>query len=136
MALFHRVFRFSLPLLNRSISTSSARWDKTPEAKLGVSGDIPSDTEQATGLDKNEHDALMAGVEDPFNMSINVIDWGTRANPKKVPSMFDERLVGCVCEPDAVQVLWMKLTAGPPQRCSCGHWFVLTKGNPNKIEMA
>ena len=36
---------------------------ETPEAKLGVSGDIPSDTEQATGLDKNEHDALMAGVE-------------------------------------------------------------------------
>lgn len=79
--------------------------------------------EQATGLEKKEIDALMAGVEvgslnvqqfmqeyqhlicsvcflvqDPFNMGVNVGPWGTKDKPRLVPSMFDNRIVGCICE--------------------------------------
>ena len=84
-------------------------------------GTIPTDVEQATGLEKKEIDALMAGVEvgslyvqqfmqeylirsvwflmqDPFNMGVNVGPWGTKDKPRLVPSMFDNRIVGCICE--------------------------------------
>ena len=37
-------------------------------------------------------------VQDPFNMGVNVGPWGTKDKPRLVPSMFDERIVGCICE--------------------------------------
>ena len=89
---------------------------------------IPGDMEQATGLEKKELEALMQGKEvtpinahlaktiqlrvcvcmhthththtlqDPFNMSVNTGPRGTRDKPTLVPSMFDERIVGCICK--------------------------------------
>ena len=38
--------------------------------------------------------------QDPFNMGVNKGPWGTKAKPTVVPSVFEERLVGCVCECD------------------------------------
>ena len=37
-------------------------------------------------------------VQDPFNMGVNVGPWGTKDKPRLVPSMFDNRIVGCICE--------------------------------------
>ena len=103
-------------------------------AKPLPAGDtIPSDVEQATGLEKKELDALLSGVEDPFNLGINKGPWGTKDKPKLVPSFFEERLVGCVCEEDATYINWMKLQKGPAQRCECGHWFQLVEGSSNKV---
>lgn len=91
---------------------------------------IPTDQEQATGLEKKEMDSLLAGNEDPFNMNVQEGPWGTKTQPKIVPSMYEERLVGCICDDDTTFVNWMKLHKGPPQRCECGHWFQLVQGNP------
>ena len=36
--------------------------------------------------------------QDPFSMEVNRGPHGTKDNPRKVPSMFEERIVGCICE--------------------------------------
>ena len=78
---------------------------------------IATDMEQATGLERKELEALMQGKEvipinahletvaifflllqDPFNMSVQSGPRGTREKPTLVPSMYDERIVGCICE--------------------------------------
>ena len=38
-------------------------------------------------------------------------------------------------EPDATTIVWKKIFLDEPTRCECGHWFVLRKGNPIKIEL-
>ena len=79
---------------------------------------IATDLEQATGLEKKELDAHVAGeevnllaeasidahlefyfdIQDPFGMSVHKVVWGTKQKPTIVPSMYEERLVGCVCK--------------------------------------
>lgn len=97
-------------------------------------GTIPTDYEQATGIEKKEIDARVAGHEDPFSMQVQHLPWGTKAKPTVVPSMLNERLVGCICQEETTVVHWMQLKSGPPQRCECGHWFQLAQGNPTKIQ--
>ena len=36
--------------------------------------------------------------QDPFNMKIEKVPGGTRDKPQLVPSMYSERLVGCICK--------------------------------------
>lgn len=84
-------------------------------------------------MEKAELDALMAGVEDPFSMEVNRGPHGTKDNPRKVPSMFEERIVGCICEEEATYINWMMVKKGPPQRCECGHWFELIEAKSTKI---
>ncbi|KAI6660324.1 hypothetical protein LOD99_13912 [Oopsacas minuta] len=63
------------------------------------SGDhIPSQEEQVTGIEKLEYDALMAGVQDPWNMEVPELGMASRANPNLVNSMFEERIIGCICK--------------------------------------
>lgn len=141
MSVVQRSVRFLTPLFRRSISVGAVRCAEgqakdVPEAKLGVPGKIPSDSEQATGLEKIEHDALMAGIEDPFNLTLTPPPGdGSKGNPFIVTSAVDERIIGCVCEPDDHGMVWMVLKSGPPQRCECGYWHVLKKGNPTKVEL-
>lgn len=59
-------------------------------------GTIPTDYEQATGIEKKEIDARVAGHEDPFSMKVHQIPWGTKSQPTLVPSMYSERLVGVI----------------------------------------
>ncbi|EDV23382.1 expressed hypothetical protein [Trichoplax adhaerens] len=94
---------------------------------VGVTGRIPSASEQATGKEKFEHDAMMTGNTDPFDMSFHEGPWGTAVNPRGVPSHFDERILGCVCEPEATQIIYMTLKKGNPQQCDCGHWWKLVE---------
>ncbi len=96
-------------------------------------GTIPTDVEQATGLEKKEVDALVAGLEDPFNMKVQTGPMGTKDKPRLVPSMYEERIVGCICEEDQSYINWMVLKGGPAQRCECGNWFQLVKANPTKL---
>ena len=42
--------------------------------------------------------AMGTSVQDPFNMSLNEGPWGTKDKPRLVPSMYEERIVGCICE--------------------------------------
>ncbi|XP_058964044.1 cytochrome c oxidase subunit 5B, mitochondrial-like [Pocillopora verrucosa] len=113
-------------LLSRGLSVTSTRLSN---------GGIPTDAEQATGLEKKEYDALAAGIDDPFNMKPYEGPPGTKDKPLEVLSMFDERIIGCICEPEATSIVWNKLHLNEVTRCECGHFFVLRRGNPIKIEM-
>ena len=88
-------------------------------------------------------------------------EWGTKTKPTIVPSMYEERIIGCICkyrvqfkclcwcaligilcnqkclhlgDEDTTFIQWMNLKSGPPQRCECGHWYQLVKGNPTHIQ--
>lgn len=54
--------------------------------------------DHATGLEKRELLAKAAGNDDPFDMKVFKRGAGTKASPNCVPSAFEARLVGCICE--------------------------------------
>lgn len=54
--------------------------------------------EHATGLEKRELLARQAGDNDPFDMRVFKRGPGTKESPNMIPSAFESRLVGCVCE--------------------------------------
>ena len=37
-------------------------------------------------------------LQDPFSLAVHRIPWGTKEKPTMVPSMYNERLVGCICK--------------------------------------
>uniref|UniRef100_A0A182VTH1 DUF4706 domain-containing protein n=1 Tax=Anopheles minimus TaxID=112268 RepID=A0A182VTH1_9DIPT len=86
--------------------------------------------EHATGIEKRELLAKQAGNPDPFDMRVFKRGPGTKDSPNLIPSAFDARLVGCVCEEDQTYVQWMWLYQGQPKRCECGHWFKLVEKAP------
>nr|CAD7412278.1 unnamed protein product [Timema poppensis] len=91
---------------------------------------MPDPMELATGLEKRELLAKAAGIEDPFDQKLFKRGPGTKDSPNLIPSAFDARMVGCICEPEATHVNWMWLHKGYPKRCSCGHWFQLEEKAP------
>ncbi|XP_014294360.1 cytochrome c oxidase subunit 5B, mitochondrial [Halyomorpha halys] len=86
--------------------------------------------EHATGLEKRELLARVAGNDNPFDFRVLKRGPGTRDCPNQVPSSFDSRLVGCICEEEASSIQWMWLHQGCPRRCACGHWFQLVYKAP------
>lgn len=65
--------------------------------------------DHATGLEKRELLAKQAGDDNPFDMKVFKRGPGTKENPNLIPSAFDARLVGCICEEDQTFVQWMWL---------------------------
>ncbi|XP_071448097.1 cytochrome c oxidase subunit 5B, mitochondrial-like [Hetaerina americana] len=86
--------------------------------------------EHATGLEKREMLANMAGNDDPYDMKVFKRGPGTKDCPTVVPSAFEARIVGCICEEDSASVAWMWLKQGEPKRCGCGYWFKLEPKKP------
>ncbi|KAG5272754.1 hypothetical protein AALO_G00168940 [Alosa alosa] len=90
-----------------------------------AAGGIPSDEEQATGLEKIVMHALKDG-SDPYSMLKPKEYAGSKQDPHLVPSITNKRVVGCVCEEDNTAVVWFWLHAGEAQRCpSCGSHYQL-----------
>lgn len=50
---------------------------------------------------------------------------GTKEKPNMIPSAFESRMVGCICEEDSQSIVWMWLKKGEAKRCQCGFWFQL-----------
>ncbi|KRX95556.1 Cytochrome c oxidase subunit 5B, mitochondrial [Trichinella pseudospiralis] len=50
---------------------------------------------------------------------------GSKEQPNMVPSAFENRLIGCICEPSQLYIHYMWLRKGFPRRCRCGYWFTL-----------
>ncbi|MPC24004.1 cytochrome c oxidase subunit 5B, mitochondrial-like [Portunus trituberculatus] len=86
--------------------------------------------EHATGLEKQELLAKAAGNDNPFDMRVYKRVSGDKSNPTVVPSFYEKRLVGCICEEDATCINWMWLEKGETKRCECGYWFQLAEGKP------
>uniref|UniRef100_A0A3Q3WXV9 Cytochrome c oxidase subunit 5B, mitochondrial n=1 Tax=Mola mola TaxID=94237 RepID=A0A3Q3WXV9_MOLML len=86
---------------------------------------IPTDEEQATGLEKIIMKAMKEG-SDPYNMMKPKEYAGSKTDPHLVPSITNKRIVGCVCEEDNTAVVWFWLHEGEAQRCpSCGSHYKL-----------
>jgi cytochrome c oxidase subunit 5b len=106
---------------------SSPRMFTTSAARLGSSKEegFPDPLDLATGIEKKEMLLRLAGNDDPYNLKSIKRGVGTKETPNEIPSAFEARIVGCVCEEDSSHVKWMWLHAGEPKRCFCGHWFKL-----------
>ncbi|XP_044516976.1 cytochrome c oxidase subunit 5B, mitochondrial [Gracilinanus agilis] len=92
---------------------------------MATGGGIPSDEEQATGL---EREIMLAARNDldPYNMLAPKAAPGTKEEPNLVPSITDKRIVGCICEEDNSAVIWFWLHKGETQRCpNCGTHYKL-----------
>ncbi|XP_073723666.1 cytochrome c oxidase subunit 5B1 [Misgurnus anguillicaudatus] len=90
-----------------------------------ASGGIPSDEEQATGLEKIVLQAARKGA-DPYSILKPKEYAGSKQDPHIVPSVNKKRMIGCVCEEDNTAVIWFWLHEGEAQRCpSCGAYYKL-----------
>lgn len=88
-------------------------------------GTIPSDMDQATGLERFELLGKMEGV-DVFDMENPVFEGkGTMADPYVVPTYIGYRYVGCRGKDDQDhKPYWMKVEEDKPGRCwRCGLVF-------------
>ncbi|RZC35399.1 COX5B domain containing protein [Asbolus verrucosus] len=86
--------------------------------------------EHATGIEKRELLAKLAGNENPFDLRVVKRGPGTKSQPNEIPSAFDSRIVGCICEEESTSINYMWLYKDAPKRCECGHWFVLVHKAP------
>jgi cytochrome c oxidase subunit 5b len=94
---------------------------------------MPDTLGHAVGPERWELLARLAGNEDPFEMNVKKRTKGTFNDPTLIPSMYEKRLVGCVCEEDAISIQWMFLHKGEPKRCACGNWFKLVELDTSKF---
>ncbi|XP_061601765.1 cytochrome c oxidase subunit 5B, mitochondrial [Cololabis saira] len=86
---------------------------------------IPTDEEQATGLERRTLQALKKG-KDPYSILRPKHYAGTKEDPHIVPGIGNKRLVGCLCEEDNTAIVWFWLHEGNAQRCpSCGSHYKL-----------
>ncbi|XP_055328927.1 cytochrome c oxidase subunit 5B, mitochondrial-like [Paramacrobiotus metropolitanus] len=115
-AALQKISAFVVPVGTRSLfGVKLPRWGPDP-------------LDLATGLEKKELLARAAGNEDPFQINAIKRGPGTREQPTKVPSMLDDRIIGCVCNEDSLYISYMTVYKGEPKRCECGHWFELVPG--------
>ena len=69
------------------------------------------DIEHATGLEKKEMLARLAGNLDPYHMNaIKRVEGATKEKPTEVPSAFEARIVGCVCKSISAMGQWQSHT--------------------------
>ncbi|XP_036625441.1 cytochrome c oxidase subunit 5B, mitochondrial-like [Trichosurus vulpecula] len=92
---------------------------------MATGGGIPSDEEQATGL---EREIMMPSRHDldPYNMLAPKAVPETKEEPNLVPSTTDKQIVGSICEEDNSAVIWFWLHKGETQHCpNCGTCYKL-----------
>ncbi|EGG08240.1 uncharacterized protein MELLADRAFT_74577 [Melampsora larici-populina 98AG31] len=104
--------------------------DARPPIIQGVGakpGTVPTDLEQATGIERYEILARMEGLEPFDNKPLAVPHMGTLADPVKVFSLERTRIVGCTGFPvDSHDTIYMKVSDSRPRRCGeCGCAYVI-----------
>lgn len=91
-------------------------------------GTMPTDMDQATGLERLELLGKREGV-DVFDMDHPVKEGsGTMADPYLVPSYIGERYVGCMGKKGGEEhgPYWMEVKEGKPGRCwHCGNVYAI-----------
>ncbi|XP_041754500.1 cytochrome c oxidase subunit 5B, mitochondrial-like [Coregonus clupeaformis] len=88
---------------------------------MGTLKGIPTDEEQATGLERRALQVLKKG-KDPWSILKPNEYAGTKKDPHIVPGISDKRLVGCLCEEDNTAIVWFWLHEG--KRCpECGSHY-------------
>ncbi|ROV90094.1 hypothetical protein VMCG_09773 [Cytospora schulzeri] len=117
------------PALTRGFATSVIRHIRTIDDLMGPGakpGTVPTDLEQATGIERLEILGKMEGV-DIFDMRpLDASRKGTMKDPIMVRSAGDEQYAGCTGYPvDSHGVIWLTITRERPvERCpECGNVY-------------
>jgi len=117
--------KFIIPLACRA-SSHGPVVDPIKGKVLDDSIDMPDSLGHSVGSERFELLNQLAGNEDPFEMNVKKRAKGTLDEPTLIPSMFNKRLVGCICEEDSITIQWMYLhRAEDCKRCACGYFFKL-----------
>lgn len=140
------MFRQSIRLASRArlFSTSNIIKSATPEFKSAKAlsdvktkydlvgegakaGEVPTDIQQATGLERFELLGKLEGIEVFETEPLDASRTGTMADPIIIDSYDDFRYVGCTGSPAGSHtVMWLKPTTGKVARCwECGSVYKL-----------
>jgi len=112
-------------IMNRGLVTSAAR------LKREITIIEPDKDENQKSIAKTDKHGKLAEMNDPFDLKIVARGGdGSKDNPDLIPSMFNRRIVGHICEEDQSHISWFYLYKGEPQKCQCGHWFKLVPVDP------
>ncbi|KAG5352889.1 hypothetical protein E4T56_gene3753 [Termitomyces sp. T112] len=119
----------ALRAFHNSIRVSESHGPAPPQlyGPGGKAGEVPSDIEQATGLERLQLLGELEGVKVFDDAPLDASRIGTKADPILVPSYDIERIIGCTGSPaDSHEVLWFNLTAERQGRCTeCGSVYAL-----------
>jgi len=93
----------------------------------GKPGEVPSDIEQVTGLQRLQLLGELEGIKIFDDSPLDASRIGTKADPILVPSFDTERLVGCTGFPaDSHDVAWFNLEKDKIGRCvECGSVYAI-----------
>ncbi|PVV03713.1 hypothetical protein BB560_001780 [Smittium megazygosporum] len=130
-ALFALSKNTSVAMRAFSVSAASKSHDNNEiyQGPGATPGKIPTDIEQATGLDRLER---LAALENESLYNLDPIDLrvkGTKAAPTIIPSDFSWRIIGCQGPPgEDHELLWLKLERKHGiDRCpECGNVYKLS----------
>ncbi|KAH9489631.1 Cytochrome c oxidase subunit 5B [Bulinus truncatus] len=137
------LWRTSTNILKRSVSFASVRLGHdTPSKPVDIHKGkvfsdevgLPDSLGHSVGVERYELLAKQAGDDDPFEMKVVKRAKGTFDEPTIVKSVNNKRMVGCICEEDALTINWMYVHKGEPKRCGCGYWFRLEELHPKTYE--
>ncbi|KAG6842342.1 hypothetical protein C0991_010632 [Blastosporella zonata] len=119
----------ALRALHTTLRTSDSHGPAPPQlfGAGGKVGEVPSDVEQATGLERLQLLGELEGVKVFDDAGLDASRIGTKLDPILVPSYDVERIIGCTGSPaDSHDVLWFNLTQERTARCSeCGSVYKL-----------
>merc|ERR1712012_363487 len=114
------------------VSVPRLNYSQYPEAMIEphkgkVEADVgfPDSLGHTVGKARFEKLSELAGHPDPFEQQLWQQGEGSRQNPTLIPSNNYVRMIGHICEPDALVVSYLYLHKGEKKRCDCGHWFAL-----------
>jgi len=91
---------------------------------------LPDSLDHAVGIERFERQAKLAGIEDPWDIKAYKQGKGTREDPDIVPSMYNKRLIGHLCEEGQPYLTYFYVYKSEPKRCQCGHWFKCVDAEP------
>lgn len=109
----------------KTLSEVKTRYDLVGEG--AKAGEVPTDIQQATGLERFELLGKLEGIEVFESEPLDASRTGTMADPIIIDSYDDFRYVGCTGSPAGSHVvMWLKPTTDKVARCwECGSVYKL-----------
>ncbi|KAF5382029.1 hypothetical protein D9615_004390 [Tricholomella constricta] len=117
----------ALRALHTTLPVSSGPAPPQLYGEGGKPGQVPSDVDQATGIERLQLLGELEGINVFDDSPLDSSRIGTKANPVLVLSYDVERVIGCTGSPaDSHDILWFNLTKEKQARCSeCGSVYAL-----------
>ncbi|KAF7312249.1 hypothetical protein MIND_00237900 [Mycena indigotica] len=115
--------------LSTTLRVASGHGPKAPSlfGPGGKVGEVPTDLEQATGLERFELLGEMEGIDVFDETPLDSSRVGTKKNPIMVLSNDPLRVIGCTGSPaDSHDIIWLNLTKERQRFCTeCGSVYQL-----------